>query len=547
MTRKGNSPLLALSIPFGVMAPVSKLNSNWYTGPLIALVLFTLLGLPVLVKLASDLWNDENYSHGLLIPFVAAFILWRERGRLLSAAGEPERAVGIGVVAAGLLLLLGGTVGAELFTQRIALIITIAGLVIYFFGRRILLPLTLPFALLLLAIPIPQIIFNRISFPLQLLASRIAVWLIRSAEVPTLRKGNIIDILPRGSTQTISLEVVEACSGIRSLMTLVTLALVLGYLTRRREKGHLEFGMFSGADLLRTLVLMAAAVPVAVITNAVRVAATGIGAYFYGIAATEGTIHEVSGVAVFVAALGLIVGLNWILKRFISFGAKPEAADSASRSRPLSPVPVLTIAVVLLTGTAIVNWFSFRAELTPPRAPLAQMPAALGDWRQRGDDFKFDAGVESILRTTDYVMREYSLPDGRIANIYVGYYATQRTGATYHSPQNCLPGAGWVLSSPEPVEIVTPAGRRFTANRYIVENGIYREVMIYWYQGRGRTAASEYVDKLNTVLDSVTRRRSDGAIVRVMTDVGSDEAASLAAASDLAARLADELPPFVPN
>jgi EpsI family protein len=134
-----------------------------------------------------------------------------------------------------------------------------------------------------------------------------------------------------------------------------------------------------------------------------------------------------------------------------------------------------------------------------------------------------------------------------MANLYVGYYATQRTGATYHSPQNCLPGAGWVLSEPQVVTITTPNGRTFTVNRYLLENGVYREVMIYWYQGRGRTAASEYRDKLNTILDSVTRRRTDGAMVRVMTDVGDNEPAAQAAAADLAAQLEDQLPPFIPE
>jgi EpsI family protein len=144
-------------------------------------------------------------------------------------------------------------------------------------------------------------------------------------------------------------------------------------------------------------------------------------------------------------------------------------------------------------------------------------------------------------------MREYSSPDGRVANVYVGYYATQRSGATYHSPQNCLPGAGWVLSEPTVTTITTPSGRTLTVNRFLIENGVYREVMLYWYQGRGRTEASEYRDKLATIFDSVTRRRSDGAMVRVMTSVGDDAAAADRAAVDLAGQLEDELPRFIPE
>jgi EpsI family protein len=144
-------------------------------------------------------------------------------------------------------------------------------------------------------------------------------------------------------------------------------------------------------------------------------------------------------------------------------------------------------------------------------------------------------------------MREYTLPNGRLANLYIGYYASQRTGATYHSPQNCLPGAGWVMKEPELIEIKTPAGESFTANKFIIENGVYNEVLIYWYQGRGRAVNSEYRDKVYTVLDSVLRRRSDGAMVRVMTSVGGSETDATKAAIDIAAEIAERLPEFVPE
>ncbi|CAN5700355.1 hypothetical protein BH24ACI2_BH24ACI2_15430 [soil metagenome] len=175
------------------------------------------------------------------------------------------------------------------------------------------------------------------------------------------------------------------------------------------------------------------------------------------------------------------------------------------------------------------------------------MPEKLGDWRQKGDEIRFSEQTESVLKTSDYTMREYTLPDGRLANVYVGYYASQRTGATYHSPQNCLPGAGWIMKQPETVEIKLPSGKTFRANRYRIENGIYDEIMIYWYQGRGRFEASEYQDKINTVWESIFRRRSDGAMVRVMTSVGGDEQKATEAAINLSAQTADALDEFVPE
>ena len=127
----------------------------------------------------------------------------------------------------------------------------------------------------------------------------------------------------------------------------------------------------------------------------------------------------------------------------------------------------LPLIIALFAGGVLVNWFANRTELSPERQPLTALSKTLGDWRQKGDPIKFDASIESVLKTTDYTMREYNLPDGRIANLYVGYYASQRTGATYHSPQNCLPGAGWVLSDPQIVVVTMADGRTliFSSNR----------------------------------------------------------------------------------
>ncbi|HEY0461986.1 MAG TPA: EpsI family protein [Pyrinomonadaceae bacterium] len=205
------------------------------------------------------------------------------------------------------------------------------------------------------------------------------------------------------------------------------------------------------------------------------------------------------------------------------------------------------LVAVLLAGGVFINWFEQRGEAEIARKSLAELPASLGEWRQKGDAMRFGEATENVLRVSDYTQRYYSLPNGRIANLYVGYYASQRTGVTYHSPQNCLPGAGWVLREPQTIEIKTPSGKTFAANRYRIGNGTFDEIMIYWYQGRGRIEASEYRDKLNTLWDSAFRRRSDGAMVRVMTSVGGDEDAATGAAIDLSAELADNLAEFVPE
>jgi EpsI family protein len=202
----------------------------------------------------------------------------------------------------------------------------------------------------------------------------------------------------------------------------------------------------------------------------------------------------------------------------------------------------------LLTGGALINLWERAGEAHIERRPLQEFPAQLGSWRQSGADARMDAASEAVLRADDYLVRDYALPDGRVANFYVGYYATQRNGATYHSPLNCLPGTGWTMNDPGRI-LIQPAtgGPAIEANRYVVEHGPVREVLVYWYQGRGRTVASEYWGKIYTVLDSVRRRRSDGAMVRVMVPVAESEAEALKLATDLAAQAAPALPTFVPN
>lgn len=206
------------------------------------------------------------------------------------------------------------------------------------------------------------------------------------------------------------------------------------------------------------------------------------------------------------------------------------------------------LLLFLLGGGAVVNLWEHIGEASVVRHELKEFPAELGAWRQRGVDSRFDAQTESVLRADDYLVRNYVQPDGRGVNFYVGYYQTQRNGATYHSPLNCLPGAGWTLNEPATIRI-TPAhgGAPFEANRYIIQNGEARQLLIYWYQGRGRAVASEYWGKVFTVVDSVKRRRSDGAMVRVIVPVQKSEAEALALATDFAAQTAPLLPNFVPD
>jgi exosortase len=299
------------------MTPTQTPRALWKTIVFVAAVAFAYWG--VVTRLGRFWWEDENYSHGLLIPFVIGYILWAERARLASIEKRPRLVWGTAGVVFALFALWAGTAGAELFVQRTSLIVLLAGVVVYFWGWRLLRAVAVPLLLLALAIPVPAIIFNKIAFPLQLFASRCAVWAMRGFDIPVLREGNVIELYPLGSTTTKRLEVVEACSGIRSLMTLVTLAVVFAYFTHpSSEDGDGGDGdkRRSRYAALRAVLIVLAAIPIAIITNAARVSGTGILARYYGTQVADGFFHTFSGWVVYIAAFLLLFAFGWLLDRF---------------------------------------------------------------------------------------------------------------------------------------------------------------------------------------------------------------------------------------
>ena len=301
----------------------------------------------VLMKLGRDWWYDENYSHGLLIPFVIAFMLWQDRDRLTKVNRHPGTVIGSVGISISILMLWAGTAGAELFMQRISLITMLVSVLIYFFGRRLLQFLVVPLGLLLLSIPIPQIIFNRVAFPLQLFASRCAVNAMWLLNIPVLRQGNVIELMPHGATEPKRLAVVEACSGIRSLMTLITLAVIYAYFTKPRvaqtsgddddaNSQAKAYAVFLSVPFWRALILIVSAVPIAILTNAVRVSGTGVLAHYYGTRVADGFFHSFSGWVVYIAAALLLFGTAWVFDRIVPFlqkmfrGGPPRAWSGSS-------------------------------------------------------------------------------------------------------------------------------------------------------------------------------------------------------------------------
>jgi exosortase len=266
------------------------------------LLSFGLLYRDVLVKLVHDWLHDDNYSHGILIVPIALYFAWERRERLFAAPVKPSF-LGLILIIGSILVLMAGTLGVELFLARVSIIGIVVGSVLFILGWEHLRILFLPIAFLLLMIPIPAIIFNQIAFPLQLLASRFGEATLRALSIPVLREGNVITL---ANTQ---LEVAEACSGIRSLISLLTLGIVYGYFV-------------SPSVAVRT-VLALATIPVAILANGFRVAGTGIAAHYYGPSAAEGFFHTFSGWLVFVVSFAMLFLIHRLIVRWTPPAAMP--------------------------------------------------------------------------------------------------------------------------------------------------------------------------------------------------------------------------------
>lgn len=263
-----------------------------------AIILLTLVGLlygQVLVKLVQQWLDDPNYSHGFFVPLCSVVLLWMNRKAWFGKPLDPSMA-GLVFVVAAMGLLVVGLLGAELFLTRVSFVLLVGGMVVYFAGWRMLRAVLAPWLVLFLMIPLPVIVFNQIAFPLQLLASRTACSLLQLLQVPVLRDGNII-VLP-----SMSLDVVEACSGLRSLMSLITVAVLYGLFFERRV-------------WMRWLLVLVA-VPVAVLANALRITISAVLAEYVSRQLAEGFLHAFSGFLLFLLSLVVLAAFHALGNRF---------------------------------------------------------------------------------------------------------------------------------------------------------------------------------------------------------------------------------------
>ncbi len=478
---------------------LSSALPRWQTTALLLLTAW--LYATILARLFLQWIHDPNFSHGIFVPAFALFVLWQDR-RKLQRIPQASSWTGIPLVYLSMLMLVLGELGAELFSSRTSLLVLICGLILLFKGWAFFRAVLFSWAILFLAIPPPTLILQRVTFPLQLLASKVATTMLQLVGVPVFRLGNVIKLPAK------ELYVAEACSGIRSLLTLVTLAIIYGYLMETRMRVRVA--------------LVCLAVPIAVVANSCRVFTTGLLVQYWDPDKAMGFYHTFEGWLIFVVALIMLFAahrlilLIWKSDSDAPRGRADVAGQRAGELGTKAGTLRFSLVALPILATAIGLQARPHSEVFPARAPLSSLPSQIDGWT--GTDDVLDQQTLEILGHPEYVLREYkdgSQPQSAIA-LFIAYYPTQKTGDTIHSPDHCLPGQGWVPTSTEVVQIRQPDGSSFPANRLVgSQSGDPPELVLYWYQAHGRALASGYAAKYYLIADSIRMNRSDGALVRL--------------------------------
>jgi exosortase D (VPLPA-CTERM-specific) len=468
--------------------------------------------------------GSEDYSHGMFVPLVSLFLIWQARHHI-TEAGTKNSGWSLAVISAGLFLYWIGEFATLYFLQHVSLWIVIVGLVISLIGVQGARTIAFPLAYLLISIPLPVFVYASLSSQLQLWSSALGVGFLQLVGVTAFREGNVIDLGP------VQLQVIEACSGIRYLLPLTSLALLCAYLYKDK--------------MWKRVVIVLSSVPISIMVNGFRIGMIGVLVEWYGQGAAEGFYHLFEGWVLFMASLGLLILEMCVLARIRAKGDRlsfldrftwthrsadlpPVATFQPLRSSSLSngyfPGPAYLCSVALLIPVAFASTLIVEREEVPqPRAMFVDFPMQLDGWL--GTSLALEKQYIDALHFDDYVLADFRFGEGQPVNLYVAYYQSQRKGQSAHSPQSCLPGGGWEISSFNSVDLPANSGmvRSLHANRALIQRDSQKQVVLYWFKQRDRILSNEYLLKMYLFWDAMSRGRTDGALVRIASLVGPGE------------------------
>ena len=495
------------------------------------------------VSLAAA-WSTPEYSHGPLIPLISLYLFLRELRKDDEAGHVPaartDRRPGVAVVLLALLVAILGNVVRIPDIVTYAFILWTAGVVLTVFGWAEGKRHQLPVFHLVFMLPLPQFLYWQLTIFLQGISSELGVFFVELAGIPVYLEGNIIDL------GVLKLQVAEACSGLRYLFPILSFSYLFAILYR--------------GPVWHKAALLISAAPITVFMNAVRIGVIGILVNAYGIEQAEGFLHFFEGWVVFLICVGLLMLMAIVLQRFApnplplaeaidldfkGFGGILGRITTVRASAALGAAAVLTLVAGL-------GWTLLQAPPAPPvdRDPFALFPRELDGWEGRFTTL--DAEVESVLGADDYVQAFYAAPGAAAeVGLFSAFYRKQTEGSGIHSPEVCLPVGGWEVFSLDQHRVDfpdTPYGS-FEVNRAVIQKGLSKQLVYYWFEQRGQRFTNDFAAKLSVVKDGFTRGRTDGALVRFTTPImdGETEADAAARLETLMGRALDRLPRYVPE
>ena len=485
-----------------------KSKALCWIGGIVYVLLLAAIYYPSFAYLVAG-W-DGDYSYAYLIPVVVLYLLWEKRKLLGEQPANPSW-LGIPPFVFGIALFWLGELGGEYLTLYLSFWFVLVGILWMHLGTARMKIMAFPLILILTMFRLPAFLHNKLTVQLQLIASKIGVSLIQLAGLSAYREGNVIDL---GFTQ---LQVVEACSGLRYLFPLIVLGLLLAYFFR--------------AAFWKRAVLVVSTVPLAIFSNSMRIALTGIISEVWSPKAAEGFFHGFSGWFIFMFSLGVLLIEMWILSKIAPQPVVDEEASKTDPNRASAAVAgkassgaslngvLLCTAVVFLGATLVFSRSVDFREKTPLLKDFQQFPTVIGEWN--GTRLTVQPEILAELDLTEYVFIEYFNPVGQSVNLYVAYYESQRKGESIHSPSTCLPGSGWLFNEAGSVTLRPPDSetRPLNVNRAFMQKLDRKQLSYYWFPQRGRNLTNAYQLKWYVFWDALTMQRTDGALVRLITPV----------------------------
>jgi exosortase D (VPLPA-CTERM-specific) len=525
--------------------PLSSRRVTLNSSGLFWFVLLVVAGLPIYwlgLKSLGAAWITPEYSHGPLIPLISLYLYLRELCMHPPApAGTPtNRLPGILLVAVSLIFGIMGNLVRIPDVVTYSFILWVGGVMLTAMGWHQGRLHWKPVLHLVFMLPLPQFVYWKLTIFLQLVSSELGVWFVQLAGIPVFLEGNIIDL------GVYKLQVAEACSGLRYLFPILSFSYLFAILYR--------------GPMWHKVLLLLMAAPLTVFMNSFRIGMIGILVNYYGIEHAEGFLHFFEGWVIFGACVGILFLMAIGLQR-LTPNPKPLSetidldftgfADEGKRILGITTSGGLIAAALLSTAVAAAFLLTPAPKrVEPARDSFAVFPRTVGDWS--GSAQILEPEIERVLGADDYVNITYSAAgEASYVNFFSAWYRTQTEGVGIHSPEVCLPVGGWEVFSIDPTPVSMPGTvyGDFMVNRAVIQKGLSKQLVYYWFEQRGKRMTNDYAAKASVVYDSLTMGRADGAMVRFVTGIDRDEteAAADARIQRLMTELLPRLPRFVPE